>query len=151
MTTKKKTGALELDLGALELDLGGTGLDLAMGGITLAGADPADDAPPMTPDSVEAEALAEVSEVLAGFKGRADREEQRYEDATDSEYWVALCFQTRAQKEEFLDKVGWSRDLHGDKYLDGMLMAETLGVELESRVPPLPEARVDSRLARLAR
>lgn len=30
-------------------------------------------------------------------------------------------------------------------------MAETLGIQLESRVPPLPESRLDSRLARLAR
>jgi hypothetical protein len=102
----------------------------------------------VTPEEAEAMAAAEVNEVLSGFKARARQEDQRFEDATDSEYWVCLCFQTRDQKEEFLRKKGWL-DL-GDKYLDGMMVAEEEGITLESRIPPLPELTIDRRYTRLA-
>jgi LPS O-antigen subunit length determinant protein (WzzB/FepE family) len=88
---------------------------------------------------MEKEAVAEVSEVLEGFRRRAERENQRMTDAIDSEYWVALCFQTREQKEEFLHKAGLI-DL-GDKYLDGMKVARALKIKLSSRVPDLPQPR----------
>ncbi len=88
---------------------------------------------------VEVEAEEEVSEVLQGFKQRAEREDQRFWDAVDSEYWVCLCFQTRDQKEEFLKKLGLFE--MGDKYIDGIKAAKKMGVTLESRVPPMPQAR----------
>lgn len=96
---------------------------------------------------IEAEAAAEVTEVLAGFKNRAKREDQRFTDATDSEFWIAVCFQTREQKEEFLQKLDLLQ--YGDKYLDGMLVAAQLGVTLDSRIPPLPQHNLDPRLLRL--
>lgn len=120
---------------------------LAGDSITLQGTDEAEDAMP-TPEEAEVQALEEVTEVLKGFKDRAKREDQRFTDATDSEYWVAVCFQTREQKEEFLRKAGWI-DL-GDKYLDGMLVAEAMKIRLDSRVPTLPELRTDARLSRLS-
>lgn len=123
-------------------------ITLAGSGITLAGRD--DDLEPMPgPEEAEAEALAEVSEILSGFRGRAKREDQRFVDATDSEYWVAICFQTRDQKEEFLQKAKWA-DL-GDKYLDGMAVAKVMGIKLQSRIPALPSLRLDRRLQALAR
>lgn len=99
------------------------------------------------PHAVEREAAEEVSEILEGFRNRESAEAQRFEDATDTEYWVALCFQTREQKEEFLRKMGWLEV--GDKYLDGIRCAEISGVTLESRIPPLPTLRVDRQLADL--
>ena len=75
----------------------------------------------------------EMNAILQGFKSRSEREDQRVLDATDSEYWVALCFQTREQKEEFLTKLRLL-DL-GDKYIDGMKAATVLGIKLESRIP----------------
>lgn len=96
---------------------------------------------------IEQEAANEINEVLTAFKNRAEREDQRFVDATDSEYWVAICFQTRDQKEEFLQKLGLLE--MGDKYLDGMRVAHKLGVKLESRVPPLPQLRNDWRLLEL--
>lgn len=97
----------------------------------------------------EETALAEVSDLLAGFKERAANETERFDDATDSEYWFCICFQTRDQKDEFLTKVGWMEI--GDKYLDGMLVAEVMGIKLEARIPPMPRAdNVDRRLSMLA-
>lgn len=129
----------------IELNFGG-GITLAGAGITLAGVD--DDPEPMPgPEEAEAEALAEVSEILTGFRGRAKREDQRFVDATDSEYWVAVCFQTREQKDEFLQKARLA-DL-GDKYLDGMAVARILGIRLDSRIPTMPQLRLDRRLSAL--
>jgi hypothetical protein len=121
-------------------------ITLAGSGITLAGQD--DDPEPMPgPEEAEAEAQAEVSEILSGFRGRAKREDQRFVDATDSEYWVAVCFQTREQKDEFLQKARLA-DL-GDKYLDGMAVARILGIRLDSRIPTMPQLRLDRRLSAL--
>lgn len=131
----------------IELNFGG-GITLAGAGITLAGVD--DDPEPMPgPEEAEAEALAEVSEILTGFRGRAKREDQRFVDATDSEYWIAICFQTREQKEEFLHKAHLI-DL-GDKYLDGMAVAKVMGIKLTSRIPSMPSLRLDRKLQTLAR
>lgn len=107
-----------------------------------------DGAPAERPKDLEAVAAQEVSDVLRAFKNRAKNEDGRFVDATDSEYWFCVCFQTREQKDEFLKKLGlWEI---GDKYLDGMRVADVLGVKLEARVPPLPNLRVDWRLAKLA-
>ena len=76
----------------------------------------------------EIDTIAETSALLAGMKERNQAEQKRIIDATDSEYWFALCFHTRAEKEAFLKALGWI-DL-GDKYLDGTAVAERLGVDL---------------------
>ena len=129
---------ITLDTGDVTLDTGGVQLEGAVPGQTegLGGAD------------VEAMAEQELSEVLSGFKDRAKREDQRFQEATDSEFWIAIYFQSRDQKEEFLNKLGLMEI--GDKYLDGMLVAEALGVTLESYIPPMPQLRLDPRLAALA-
>lgn len=99
---------------------------------------------------IQKEAEEELSEVLSGFKQRAEIEEQRFLDATDSEYWFCLCFQTREQKEEFLEKIGLME--LGDKYIDGMKAAQKLGITMTSRVPPMPRHRpFDRDLLRLVR
>jgi hypothetical protein len=97
---------------------------------------------------IEQEAADEISTVLTGFKERATKEHQRFMDAVDSEHWLCLCFQTREQKEEFLRKTRLGE--LGDKYLDGMLVAETLGIALTTPVPPMPSYRIDRRLAELS-
>lgn len=54
---------------------------------------------------------------MAAFRERAANETKRFSDATDSEYWVALCFHSREEKERWLRDSGL--DALGDKYLDG--------------------------------
>ena len=75
--------------------------------------------------------VARVAEnKLEAFKARAKAETERRQTATDSEYWVALCFETREQKEEFLEKIGMLAE--GDKYVDGLELAKKLGLTLSS-------------------
>lgn len=86
-------------------------------------------------EELEKEAAKESNEILDKFRQRANDENARLLDATDSEFWVAMCFQTREQKEEFLRKAHLIQ--YGDKYLDGMKVAEEMGIKLETEVPPV--------------
>lgn len=79
----------------------------------------------------EADSKAELNAMQLAFKARREREKERYENATDSEFWVAVVFRTRAQKEAFLQSSGL--DALGDKYLDGEKVAQHLNITLESR------------------
>src|SRR5574343_2114133 len=49
---------------------------------------------------------AELSALEQGIKDRKAAEKARFRAATDSEYWVALCFTSRAEKEAFLVAAG---------------------------------------------
>ncbi len=90
----------------------------------------------------ELDSAADLDAVQQGFRNRAKQESDRFALATDSEYWAAICFQTREQKEAFLSALKLLE--FGDKYLDGRLVAERLGVKLpESQVPYKPEPKLD--------
>ena len=74
------------------------------------------------------DAAAEFTALEEGYRDRATAERARFKRATDSEFWVAVCFTTREEKERFLERSGLID--HGDKYLDGRIVADTLGVDL---------------------
>lgn len=88
-----------------------------------------------------AEAKEEVSAVLQGFMDRRKAEQERFELVTDSEYWVAVCFPTRALKEEFLSELEMLKD--GDKYIDGMQLADAIGLKLKSPIPRIYATRME--------
>lgn len=81
-----------------------------------------------TSGSLEHDCAEETSALLAGFKDRKRRENDRFRRATDTEHWVAVCFDSREAKEAFLAAAG-GLDL-GDKYIDGHEFAKRLGYEL---------------------
>jgi len=62
------------------------------------------------------------------FKGKEKLENERYKLATDTEFWACLVFKSRDQKEAFLKAAGLYE--LGDKYLDGVKVAEKLGVAI---------------------
>ena len=80
---------------------------------------------------LEVDALAELSALETAFKGRRKREDDRFRDATDSEYWVAVCFKTRAHKEAFLAGLPGISPIDGDKYVNGHELAHRLGINIE--------------------
>jgi hypothetical protein len=95
----------------------------------------------------------ELEALQVAFEKRRDSKAQAVTEwmnsALDSEYWVAFCFQTRDQKEQFLRLAGLIG--LGDKYIDGRKAAKLLGFAVdptESRQRPL---KVDKRYAILAR
>lgn len=139
---------------------GGDGL-AGLGGLDGLEALEAPDAPnpldPIAPLNLDYDALTneevavkETSAVLEAFKARAKAEQERFALATDSEYWVGVCFQTREQKEAWLAAVKLLQ--HGDKYIDGQLLAQRMGVVLpDAAVPYNVSAKVDKTLAAMVR
>lgn len=87
--------------------------------------------------------------VLEAIRARELAQRDSFRDATDSEFWVAVCFETREQKAEFLRRLDLA-DL-GDKYLDGRAVAERLGAPLESRRPAFRAKIPNARLRALVR
>jgi hypothetical protein len=83
------------------------------------------------------------------FQERATKEHDRRTDATDSRYWVAVCFQTREQKEEFLAKAGLLDLVEDGDYLDGLEVADRLEVDVESPTPAWRDAAPKKKLADL--
>lgn len=97
----------------------------------------------------QVDTVAEASAILTAFRERGKQEKATYKNATDSEFWFAICFRTRPQKDAFLEAVGWS--LIGDKYLDGHILALLMGIELPDDLPFLKrKPRIDKRLNALA-
>jgi hypothetical protein len=91
------------------------------------------------PGTADGDLAATLGAVSNAFRERARAEAARFEAATDSEYWCALVFETRAQKEAFLAALGWLA--RGDKYLDGVALAKRNGI-------PLPPAHVPYRASK---
>lgn len=79
-------------------------------------------------DNVEADSAAELDALARGFRERRKLEDQRFKQATDSEFWAALCFRSREHKEAFIKAAGAAR--LGDKYIDGHAFAKLLGIDL---------------------
>ena len=77
---------------------------------------------------LETDAAAELTAAQAAFRDRAKTYKKQRLLVEDSEFWVAVCFRTRQDKEDFLARHGL---LHlGDKYLNGYAVAEALTKEL---------------------
>ena len=99
-----------------------------------------------TGSKVEAK-KAELNALQQGFADRAKQEKKRFEDATDSEFWFCMCFNTREQKEAFLEQIGW--DTNGaDKYVDGVDVARQVGLKLPAS-PIRREPRIDKTFLKL--
>ncbi len=108
------------------------------------------DAPAAPEENTAAEQRADMTALQKGFNARRQQEQERFYEAVDSEFWCCLCFQTREQKDAFLRAL---KLLHlGDKYLDGVKVAEVLGVA--GALPPGPDwnrrQRKNTRFTELA-
>ncbi len=98
--------------------------------------------------NAEKDSEVELTELQASFRERKEKEQARFVDATDSEYWTCFCFQNREQKETFLRALGL---IHlGDKILDGMKAAQVLKVALPMSFPPVRKVKPDKKLASMA-
>ena len=81
-------------------------------------------------DDLAKDCASEMSALQKGFADRAKKERDRKRRATDSEFWFAVCFESREEKEAFLKAAKISKRLMGDKYIDGKKMAQVLGIEM---------------------
>lgn len=87
-----------------------------------------------------AEEESQLPEVAKAFRERKRAEKDRFTQTVDSEHWFCVCFDSRAQKEAFLLALKWSQAVEADKYLDGVALADKIGVTLPEAVTrPLRE------------
>ncbi|GAA2178529.1 hypothetical protein GCM10009785_01450 [Brooklawnia cerclae] len=80
--------------------------------------------------NVETDSATELDALAQGFRSRRNQEEKRFRNATDSEYWFAVCFRDRAAKDRFLAAINATR--LGDKYVDGHALARLLGIDIDA-------------------
>ncbi|MDK4689682.1 hypothetical protein [Kingella negevensis] len=86
-----------------------------------------------------------------GFRDRAKADAKRKVDATDSEHWLAFCFDNEKQVDEFLESIDWAQfvvDYDGRRYLNGEKVAAFMGVKLPNdKVPFVAEPKIDKAWA----
>ncbi|WP_054812189.1 hypothetical protein [Nocardia arizonensis] len=80
---------------------------------------------------LEADVKAELDALGKGLSGASKQWAEKFAAMNDSEFWVAICFRSREQKDEFLRKLELVE--LGDKYLDGEKVADILGIDLEEK------------------
>lgn len=79
----------------------------------------------------------EMSEVVKQIKEAKRAQFDRFRVSRDPDYWLALCFQSREQRDEFLRRVGWTTI--GGRYVNGLDVARRLGADIEPiDLSPLP-------------
>lgn len=81
-------------------------------------------------DKLDVDSASELSALQEGFASRGRKERERFRAATDSEFWFAVCFKTREEKEAFLKAAKVHKSLMGDKYIDGVKLAKILGIDM---------------------
>lgn len=101
-----------------------------------------------TPHPSEDMATGEINEILSAFKQRATTERDRVLDATDSEYWLAFGFDSRAAKHEFMRL--WGLEHNESKYVHGARFSAKHGKPLTTPVNPIPKQRFRRNLHILA-
>jgi hypothetical protein len=92
------------------------------------------DAKPEEDSDFEEESEKIVSKLENEFTRAAKKETKRFQDNVDTEFWAAIYFQSREQKDAFLKAIGANLDKE-DKYVDGCRLAKVMGIE----IPPSPK------------
>lgn len=89
-------------------------------------------------DDLEASAEAEMSEVVRQIKEERAARRERFRVARDPDYYLVLCFQSRAQRDEFNRLSGLAAE--GVRFVNGLEVARQLGIEIEAiPLEPLPQ------------
>lgn len=95
---------------------------------------------------IERDGEAEANAILEAIKREKALRRDAYRLLVDSEYFLVICFQSREQKEEYLRLKGWD-DL-GDKYLNGLAIADREGLAIEPINLPAKPTRAMPKLLR---
>lgn len=80
-------------------------------------------------EQLEKECAEELDEIAQGFRDRVKKEDKRFLDVCDSEFYFCCCFTNREQKEEFLSALGLNPD---DRYIDGRELARKINKQLKA-------------------
>lgn len=95
--------------------------------------------------SVGEDAVREAEALRTGFKDRAKKEQKRFKDATSTEYYSVVCFQTEEQKDALLNILDIPRSgrTHFQKYIPAHLFVAAINRLVESgRTIELPDSDI---------
>lgn len=87
-------------------------------------------------EGIEGDSKADLTALQEGFRKRAADEGRRMALATDSEFWAAVCFQSKEQRDTFFAALKVLDIGIGGRYFDGCAIAERLGIALPSADVP---------------
>jgi hypothetical protein len=93
-----------------------------------------------TGDDGQAAVDAEAVAMKQALREADNRYAEKRNLINQSEYWFCMVFETREQKDIFLNAMGWIN--LGDKYLDGTQIARMNNIELPKvELPPEPPTK----------
>jgi len=113
-----------------------------------------DEPTPLDLDYIEGETdeersarLVNLAKAILHNKTQRQGQQDAVALANDAEFWFAVYFQTREQKEAFLQAMSptWGPPV-GDKYIEGGRLAEHMGVQLPARPALYKTGKVDKKL-----
>ena len=61
--------------------------------------------PPNSAKTLQESADKEVDDMMASIRENRKNHAERFRDIESGEFWLCVCFQSRTQKEEFIDKL----------------------------------------------
>jgi hypothetical protein len=100
------------------------------------------------PGTVEGDAKAEADQIQAGFRERMAAEADRFQTATEGDYYSVVMFASGEQCRAFCAALGQD----GGLFIDGRVLADRLGIELPpAKIMSNPSPRIDPKLAKLVR
>jgi hypothetical protein len=78
----------------------------------------------------------EITSLINFFNEKESNDVKKFKDKkasdNDTRFWFAVYFQDTDQKNEFLEKAG-IKELTSGQYVDGLLLAEKLGIKMERK------------------
>ena len=80
--------------------------------------------------NAEKDGKIETDYVLGEFRKRMNREQQRIEYTNDAEFFCVVVFQSKGQRDAFVEAIG-NVDIDGDnQFLDGIEVAKKFKIEI---------------------
>lgn len=84
---------------------------------------------------VESGFLDDIKELHSAFRDKAQKENKRFMDVTNTDYYFCVCFRSQEQMKEFCKSVGLDPQ---QIYIDGKEFARKIGRVVKSPDPVLP-------------
>ena len=78
---------------------------------------------------LQADSDEEMGAALQSVVNERKQNEDMYRVVNDHDYYVLVCFQSNAQKLDFLKRAGWLR--FGKRFIDGLKLAEFLNIAVK--------------------
>jgi hypothetical protein len=98
-----------------------------------------------TDEERAADMMNRAKAILVNQESRASQQ-VAIDLANDTEFWVAVYFQSREQKDAWLAAASYGDPSKVNKYLDGQKLAAHMGIELPARAAPFKVGAIDRKM-----